>query len=155
MKLTIVTSDLLVVKDNEPHNVADLSYLDSNIHAIQWDNDKGEIEYKDGTLNKAITDISPYNQCLTDWEAAKAQFVKDTTLPDIDWEIAFKAHRTNLLTESDWTQVADNKLTDEKKAEWAVYRQALRDMPANKTTTYEELGKDKYFAHSDWPTPPS
>jgi hypothetical protein len=37
--------------------------------------------------------------------------------------------RTKLLTESDWTQMADTALTTEKKAEWATYRQALRDLP--------------------------
>ena len=153
MKLTIVTQDLLVVKDNEPHNVADLSYLDSNIHAIQWDDDKGEIEYKDGTLNKAITDISPYNQCVTDWETAKDEHIKATTPATPDWELAFKRYRNSLLKESDWTQVADNKLTDEKKAEWVVYRQALRDMPTIKTGTYEQLVKDT--SHSDYPNTPS
>ena len=39
--------------------------------------------------------------------------------------------RDALLTESDWTQVNDSPLTTEKKAEWAVYRQALRDLPEN------------------------
>ena len=38
--------------------------------------------------------------------------------------------RDALLTESDWTQVNDSPLTDAKKAEWATYRQALRDLPA-------------------------
>ena len=33
------------------------------------------------------------------------------------------------LAESDWTQMADTALTTEKKAEWATYRQALRDLP--------------------------
>jgi len=37
--------------------------------------------------------------------------------------------RTTLLAESDWTQIADTALTTEKKAEWATYRQALRDLP--------------------------
>ena len=37
--------------------------------------------------------------------------------------------RTTLLAESDWTQMADTALTTEKKAEWATYRQALRDLP--------------------------
>ena len=37
--------------------------------------------------------------------------------------------RTALLDESDWTQVADTALTTEKKAEWATYRQSLRDLP--------------------------
>ena len=39
--------------------------------------------------------------------------------------------RESLLLTSDWTQMPDNPLSDEKKAEWAVYRQALRDIPAN------------------------
>tara|TARA_R100000951_G_C2551272_1_gene152525 strand:- start:85 stop:489 length:405 start_codon:yes stop_codon:yes gene_type:complete len=35
--------------------------LDSNIHAIQWEGSKGEIEYNDGTPNKEITDISSFD----------------------------------------------------------------------------------------------
>ena len=38
--------------------------------------------------------------------------------------------RNDLLIASDWTQVNDSPLTDAKKAEWATYRQALRDLPA-------------------------
>jgi hypothetical protein len=39
--------------------------------------------------------------------------------------------RSSLLTESDWTQAADSPLSDSKKAEWATYRQALRDLPGS------------------------
>lgn len=42
---------------------------------------------------------------------------------------SIRATRRNKLTESDWTQFADSPLTDTKKAEWATYRQALRDLP--------------------------
>lgn len=41
--------------------------------------------------------------------------------------------RDALLTESDWTQVNDSPLTDAKKAEWATYRQTLRDLPSQYT----------------------
>lgn len=34
--------------------------IDSNIHAIQWKDSSGEIEYNDGTPNATITDI-PFN----------------------------------------------------------------------------------------------
>jgi hypothetical protein len=37
-------------------------------------------------------------------------------------------HRNKLLKLSDWTQMPDSPLSPEKKQEWAVYRQALRDM---------------------------
>lgn len=36
--------------------------------------------------------------------------------------------RNKLLQDSDWTQIADVNLTN--KADWATYRQALRDVPA-------------------------
>ena len=42
---------------------------------------------------------------------------------------SIRATRRNKLKESDWTQFADSPLTDKKKAEWATYRQALRDLP--------------------------
>lgn len=42
---------------------------------------------------------------------------------------SIRATRRNKLTESDWTQFADSPLIDKKKAEWATYRQALRDLP--------------------------
>ena len=49
--------------------------------------------------------------------------------------------RNDLLQECDVTQLADAPLTDAKKAEWANYRQALRDMPTvnESATTYEEI----------------
>ena len=37
--------------------------------------------------------------------------------------------RNNLLKESDWTQFPDSPLSTEKRTEWSVYRQALRDLP--------------------------
>lgn len=49
--------------------------------------------------------------------------------------------RTHLLQQSDWTQVIDAPLTAAKKAEWAAYRQQLRDMPETfkDATTIEEI----------------
>lgn len=37
--------------------------------------------------------------------------------------------RDRLLQQSDWTQMPDSPLTEEKKQEWQTYRQALRDLP--------------------------
>jgi len=39
--------------------------------------------------------------------------------------------RNQLLSQSDWTQMADSPLSDEQKAAWAAYRQQLRELPAN------------------------
>ena len=49
--------------------------------------------------------------------------------------------RDALLTESDWTQVNDSPLSDIKKAEWATYRQELRDLPSShqSTTNFDDV----------------
>lgn len=39
--------------------------------------------------------------------------------------------RDYALKDSDWRVGPDSPLSDEKKAEWVTYRQALRDVPAN------------------------
>lgn len=52
-------------------------------------------------------------------------------------------HRDMLLRESDWTQAVSD-LSDEKKNEWALYRQALRDVP-------EQVG---FPNNINWPTKP-
>ena len=43
--------------------------------------------------------------------------------------------RDFMLAKSDWTQMPDSPLSAEKKAEWAAYRQQLRDM----TETYANI----------------
>jgi hypothetical protein len=49
--------------------------------------------------------------------------------------------RDALLVESDWTQVNDSPLSDTKKAEWATYRQELRDLPSShqSTTNFDDV----------------
>ena len=50
-----------------------------------------------------------------------------------------------VLSRTDWTQSPDSPLSDEKKAEWATFRQKLRDLP----TTYNEV-----TGECDWPVAP-
>ena len=42
-----------------------------------------------------------------------------------------RRQRQQWLNDTDWTQVPDSPLSDTKKAEWATWRQAMRDFPAN------------------------
>jgi hypothetical protein len=41
--------------------------------------------------------------------------------------------RLYMLQGCDWTVATDSPLSVEKKAEWATYRQALRDLPSQYT----------------------
>lgn len=42
-----------------------------------------------------------------------------------------RINRDYLLKSSDWTQLPDAPLTGQEKADWARYRQGLRDLPKN------------------------
>ena len=55
----------------------------------------------------------------------------DGKIPESEQIIRMKARRNALLKASDWTQTPDNPISN--KAEWATYRQALRDFPATWT----------------------
>jgi len=44
--------------------------------------------------------------------------------------VKLRTERNALLASSDWTQSPDSPL-DDAKAEWATYRQELRDLPAS------------------------
>jgi len=61
---------------------------------------------------------------------------------------SIRIRRRFLLLDSDWTQGADSPLSDTKKAEWATYRQALRDLTASYTES--DLASSVV-----WPTEPS
>lgn len=56
--------------------------------------------------------------------------------------------RAQLLTWCDWTQAPDSPLTAQKKAEWATYRQALRNM----TAVYADAVNDSDIV---WPNNPN
>jgi hypothetical protein len=53
----------------------------------------------------------------------------ETTITSEEIQQGIRGLRNHLLQQSDWTQLADVQLTTQKKTEWAIYRQALRDMP--------------------------
>ena len=80
-----------------------------------------------------------------DWDDRQAEM-------DLDFS-SVRSHRNNLLAGSDWTQIGDAVLgvhaadPDEPitASEWAVYRQELRDHPAQ---------SDRVSTLPDWPTPP-
>ena len=42
--------------------------------------------------------------------------------------VRIRRKRTRYLTETDWTQLPDSPLTNQKQTEWQIYRQALRDI---------------------------
>mgnify|MGYP006104287265 CR=1 FL=1 len=86
-------------------------------------------------INGVVTELSAEEEAELD-ERAEAS---DLNLSDI------RVRRDGTMTSCDWTQGPDSPLSDAKKAEWATYRQELRDYPAQ---------SDKVSTLPDWPTPP-
>jgi hypothetical protein len=78
-----------------------------------------------------------YNWTSHEWEFDSTAF----------W-VNVRAQRDLKLGLCDWTQGADSPLTAEKKAEWATYRTALRNVPANNTSV-------TVYGNITWPTEPS
>jgi hypothetical protein len=70
--------------------------------------------YDDGTFVSIVQ--------VADMSAEEIQASKDSAMSQL------RATRNSLLTACDWTQIAD--CTIAKKAEWATYRQTLRDFPS-------------------------
>ena len=70
----------------------------------------------------------------------------------------FREKRDRKLAATDWTQMPDSPLSDSKKAEWATYRQALRDLPQKWP---DDVDIDNVSPFTDtsvtwsWPTKPS
>jgi len=81
---------------------------------------------------------------LTEEEYAMQEEAQEASDLDLSFQ---RSQRNAFLADSDWTQYAeDNPLSDEKKAEWATYRQTLRDRFEGKTRVSEL---------DPWPNPPS
>jgi len=60
-----------------------------------------------------------------------------------------RIQRNQLLQETDWTQNRDVTLVND--AEWAAYRQALRDLPNTATPELDEYGN---LTNVTWPEKP-
>ena len=77
-----------------------------------------------------------------------ATFNKDTGVAVLKTTLErLRQRRDTRLKMSDWTQMPDSPLSDEKKAEWATYRQQLRDLPVGYTD-------DNKWPDIVWPTKP-
>ena len=63
---------------------------------------------------------------------------------DAPWRTELlRVERNKLLVESDWTQAVDSPLNEQKKNEWSVYRQKLRDITQSTKSINDAKWPDK------------
>jgi hypothetical protein len=90
-----------------------------------FEEDPGQGWYKvpldiEGKLYKLVDGkVSPMTNNQAD--KYRENLIYNTTMSDARFQ------RDKKLSESDWTQLSSSPLSDAKKAEWEIYRQALRD----------------------------
>ena len=79
MKLTIVPSDGIVYIDSVGYNGINLSFIPAEVHALQWKDPVGWIEYIDGpdglktAPNEIINTLPDWaNKSIALWDVAKS-----------------------------------------------------------------------------------
>lgn len=83
MRVTIIQNDNAVYVNGRSFTV-DLSGFPADIHAVQWRDGAGHIEYKDGSV-EPITSLDAFQEWITRWEAVKA--AADAIVPPTPAEI--------------------------------------------------------------------
>jgi len=121
------------------------------------------VDRLDGTEGDSFAEMSADADALAEVsgaygiDVADLEVVTSSSNPHVDadiiasavpWDDGVREKRNELLADSDWTQMDGSPLSDSKKAEWATYRQALRDLP----TTFPNLNHGNGL---EWPTEPA
>ena len=94
----IIVQTMSVVKESDIIITDDFGYVEGSYKPR-------EFKYEDGKVNAYVPSyVSGYNS------------------------YKIREVRNQILKETDWTQVPDSPLSDQKKQEWKEYRQKLRDL---------------------------
>mgnify|MGYP003640315533 CR=1 FL=1 len=87
----------------------------------------------DDSLPIADFDVATWIEVDDEGDYTKKRYVDSAWVNLVVTVIELRTERDKLIASCDHTQLADSQLTDAKKAEWATYRQALRDLPSGYT----------------------
>lgn len=139
MRITIIPSDKSIGINGEflLKIEQDISWIPENVHAVQWYDNWGEVEYRDGSPNERIEELGIYEQAIVDFNNEIQRIDNEKIAEELAAEAArdyweeLRDLRNGRLTQSDWTQVSDAPLTEVQKTSWQTYRQQLRDLPEN------------------------
>jgi hypothetical protein len=148
MQLTIIPADGAVYENGLCYSGLVWSGTPANVHALQWNNNSGWIEYNDGTPNETITVLPDWaNNAMAAWQVAYDEAHKPPAPPTAEEN---KATAVSLLQQTDWTQipsVSDPALSNPylaNKLDFDQYRNVVRQY-----AVYPVAG------NIDWPTVPT
>lgn len=155
MRLTIIPSDRAIGIDGNffLKIKQDLSWIPSDVHAVQWDGTKGHVEYIDDRPNLQIEELGIFEQAIIDYENEKKRIEDEAIALELarDYWEELRVLRNERLMLCDWTQSNDSPLNETQKELWRIYREELRDLPDN-IDDPKPLVWDSN--HVDWPVQP-
>jgi hypothetical protein len=135
MKLTIIPADGSVGEDEKFYLKLDLSScaIPADVHALQWQDTAGWIEYNTPIPNESITELPAWaNCCMTKWTEANTPVPPAPPTAEQNKQTAM-----GKLQATDWTTIPD--VGDPTKSnpylsnvqDFVVYRNAVRQYAIN------------------------
>ena len=119
MRLIIILADKLISIDGQAilQIQQDFSWIPSNVHAVQWYETWGEVEYTDSSSNQKIEELGIYEQAVDTFNNEKQRLEdmqnaeQEAFQASIDYWKELRSLRDYKLSECDWTQIVDVPLT--------------------------------------------
>lgn len=132
MKVSIVPSSKTVVINGFGISGLDMGATPANIHALQWNNDAGHIEFNDGQPNEIITALPLWSdQPILEFEDAKYIIDHPPAPTPEQLNALVKEKAQGCLFNSDWSMASDVNITN--RADFIAYREQLRTIYFNPT----------------------
>jgi|SRR6056300_1115262 hypothetical protein len=134
MKLTVIPSDKAVYVDKEVKHPLEWDGTPLNVHALQWHDVTGWIEFNDGTPNEEINSLPDWaNNAYNAWSAP----APPPPEPEPPTASENKTIAMSLLAQTDWTALPD--VSDPAKSnpylananEFNTYRNIIRQYAIN------------------------
>ena len=157
--VTVVPVDNLVIVDGEA--LVFPFKAQSNLHALQWRGNEGHTEWTDGPNRPLVAadyddQVAPFVKLWQDEKTRLEQAAADAEaarLAEYNSEAArferLRAERDRRLTATDYLLMPDYPLSDDQRTILQVYRQALRDLPAQEGAPWDGGGDE-----TPWPAAP-
>lgn len=141
MKLTIIPSDGAVYEDNICYSDLTWEGTPANVHALQWQDVAGWVEFNDGTSNENITVLPAWaNNAMSAWTAANTPVPPTPPTPE-QIKAINKNTAVSLLQQTDWATISD--VSDPAKSnpylinvnDFLAFRNQVRPIAINPPTT--------------------
>lgn len=132
MRLTIIRSDACVYVDGIPYAALSMSSVPLTVHALQWFDVGGWIEYNDGAPNEEIQTLPTWAEtCVQEWQAAG--YAHNNPPPPTPEELlaSCKEEAKGRLADTDYSELPDVKAILVNSAEFTTYRTQIRDLYLN------------------------